>query len=279
MSTAHAIAIHAQRVRAHYDRVSRWYSLLCGEHIHQGYWEGVGSIKEAQEQLIALLAGIAKISPSAAVLDVGCGLGGSAFWLAEHFGCSVLGITNSRKQADLAWKSCRSRRLEHRVRFAVLDANILNVTSGSFDIVWTLECAEHLADRERLIQNCLRIVKPDGRFALGGWAIPEHDLRLSQQQLVDQLCSAMLCHRPARLSEYLVWLKSSKLTDIAVQDWTENVRQTAAEWVRALENPLVRLFLRFSDPETKRFVEGCRTLEEAYRAGALRYIALAGRKQ
>ena len=52
MSTAHAIAINAQRVRAHYDRVSKWYSLLCGEHIHQGYWEGVGSIREAQEQLI-----------------------------------------------------------------------------------------------------------------------------------------------------------------------------------------------------------------------------------
>ena len=273
------MAINGQRVRAHYDRVSKWYSLLCGEHIHQGYWEGVGSIKDAQEQLVARLAGIAQIPRGAAVLDVGCGLGGSAFWLAECCGCSVLGITNSRKQAALAWKSCRSRGLEHRVRFAVLDANILNLASGSFDIVWTIECAEHLADRERLIQNCLRVVKPDGRFALGGWAIPEVDLRPSQQELVDQLCSAMLCHRPARLSEYLVWLKSSKLTDIVVQDWTENVRQTAAAWMRTLENHLVRLSLRFSDPQTKRFVEGCRTLEQAYRASALRYVALAGTKQ
>ena len=90
MSTAHAIAIDAQRVRAHYDRVSRWYSLVCGEHIHQGYWEGASSIKEAQEQLIARLACIARIAPGTAVLDVGCGLGGSAFCLAEHFDCSVL---------------------------------------------------------------------------------------------------------------------------------------------------------------------------------------------
>lgn len=74
MSTAHAVAINAQRARAHYDRVSKWYRLLRGEHIHQGYGEGVGPIMDAQENLIARLR---------------CGLGGSAFWLAEHFGCSV----------------------------------------------------------------------------------------------------------------------------------------------------------------------------------------------
>ena len=115
LSTAHAISINAQRVHAHYDRVSKWYSLLCGEHIHQGYWESVGSIREAQEHLIARLARIAQISLGAAVLDVACRSGGSVFWLAYHFGCSVLGITNSRKQAELAWKSCCSRRLEDRV--------------------------------------------------------------------------------------------------------------------------------------------------------------------
>jgi tocopherol O-methyltransferase len=74
------MAINAQRVRAHYDRVSKWYSLLCGEHIHQGYWESVGSIRGAQDQLVARLARIAQISLGAAVLDVGCGLGGSGFW-------------------------------------------------------------------------------------------------------------------------------------------------------------------------------------------------------
>ncbi len=248
MNTPRDDGITAQRVRAHYDRVSKWSSLLCGEHIHQGYWEGIGSIKEAQERLIARLASFAQIFPGAAVLDVGCGLGGSAFWLAEHLGCSVLGITNSCKQAGLAMKSCRARRLEDNVRFAVLDANILNVATASFDVVWTLECAEHLSAREHFIQNCLGLLKRDGRFAFGGWAIPEQDLRLSQQALLDQLCSAMLCHEPDRLSDYVCWLKSSKLTNIVAQDWTENVRQTAAEWARTLENRLVRLFLRFSDP-------------------------------
>lgn len=75
MITAHAISINAQRGRAHYDRVSKWHSLLCGEHIHQGYWESVGSIREAQEHLIARLARIAQISLGAAVLDVACGSG------------------------------------------------------------------------------------------------------------------------------------------------------------------------------------------------------------
>ena len=202
MITDHGIS--AQRVREHYDRISKGYGFLFGEHIHQGYWDGVSSIREAQEQLIVRLASIAGISPGAAVLDIGCGLGGSAFWLADHFGCSVFGITNSHKQAELAFKSCRAKRLEHRVRFAVLDANVLNLASGSFDVVWVLEYAEHLPDRQSFFRKCIQVLKRDGRFAFGGWAMPEQDLPLSQEVLVDRLCSALLCHRPDRLSEHVL---------------------------------------------------------------------------
>jgi SAM-dependent methyltransferase len=79
---------------------------------------------------------------------------------------------------------------------------LVNVADGSFEVVWILECAEHLEDRERLIQNCSRVLKPDGTFVLGGWASPDRDLTPPQKALVDQLCSEMFCHLPARVREY-----------------------------------------------------------------------------
>ena len=39
------------------------------------------------------LAERAAIPAGARVLDIGCGLGGSAFWLADEFGCDVTGMT------------------------------------------------------------------------------------------------------------------------------------------------------------------------------------------
>src|SRR5262249_33214826 len=79
-------------IREHYDPLSALYSALWGEHIHHGYWEDHESPAVAQAQLVARLADRAKVPHGARVVDVGCGLGGSAFWLARHRDCSVTGI-------------------------------------------------------------------------------------------------------------------------------------------------------------------------------------------
>src|SRR5262245_65578665 len=85
-------------IRRHYDRLALFYRAFWGEHIHHGYWEDEESPETAQEQLVARLAERAAIPPGAHVLDVGCGFGGSAFWLARHRGCGVTGITISPVQ-------------------------------------------------------------------------------------------------------------------------------------------------------------------------------------
>lgn len=273
-----ATLISPERIRAHYDRVAKWHHFLCGDDMHHGYWEADASMAVAQERLTARLAGMAAISPGTEVLDIGCGLGGSAFWLAQHLSGSVLGITTSYKQAALAPNNCRSRRLDRNVRFTVLDANILNLARGSFDIVWVLECAEHVPERDVFIQNCTRVLKPDGNLILLGWTIPEQDLLPSQQARLNELCSSMLCYPPPRASEYLNLLRTCHLDDVVARDWTTNVSPTPGRWLRVIDHRLVRPLLRFTDIETRRFVDGFRALD-AYRTGALRYMALSARKK
>jgi hypothetical protein len=65
---------------------------------------------------------------------------------------------------------------------------------------------------------------------------------------------------------------------IAAEDWTDSVSQTAAEWVRILENPLARLVLRFSRAETQTFIKGCRTLDKSYRNPCLEVCGAGGAK-
>ncbi len=70
-------------IRGHYSRLSIFYWLLWGEHIHHGYWNDSESTLEAQLNLIRRLARQAGIRHGARVLDIGCGLG-SSFWLARE---------------------------------------------------------------------------------------------------------------------------------------------------------------------------------------------------
>ena len=70
------------------------------------------------------LAERAGVPRGARVLDIGCGLGGSAMWLADQFECEVTGITISPVQARMAAAKAKSRGLARRVHFQVQDANL-----------------------------------------------------------------------------------------------------------------------------------------------------------
>jgi len=79
--------VNTNAIRSHYDRLSILYWWLWGEHIHHGFWRNGESPHQAQVRLIEELAERTQIRRGAKVLDVGCGLGGSSFWLAHELGC------------------------------------------------------------------------------------------------------------------------------------------------------------------------------------------------
>jgi cyclopropane fatty-acyl-phospholipid synthase-like methyltransferase len=94
-----------------------------------GYFEAEESVQVAQTQLMERLAKRAAVPAGSHVLDVGCGLGGSAFWLAEQFGCEVTGMTISPVQARMASKKSVTRGLSDRVRFDV-GSRSLNISTS-----------------------------------------------------------------------------------------------------------------------------------------------------
>src|SRR3954470_2007008 len=103
----------------HYDQLSPLYRTFWGEHIHHGFWRGGETAVEAQANLTRELAARAKITGCERVLDVGCGLGGSALLLAGEYGCQVEGISISPKQVKAATQEALRRGLEDRATFAV----------------------------------------------------------------------------------------------------------------------------------------------------------------
>jgi SAM-dependent methyltransferase len=111
------------------------------------------------------LAELAGISAGMAVLDVGCGIGGPARYLAATFSCNVLGIDISEPFVEAA------RYLTHRtgqtesVWFEAGSALELPVEDASFDVALLQHVAMNIADRASLYQEIARVLNSGGKFA------------------------------------------------------------------------------------------------------------------
>lgn len=161
-------------VAAAYDRWTNDQLLerLWGEHIHLGYY-GLPprrrDFRQAKADFVEALAqwsGLDQLPPGSRVLDVGCGIGGSSRLLAQRYGFELLGVSISPGQIS------RAQALSDPTgpcRFAVMDALALDLPDHCFDAVWTVECAPHIADKQRFANELLRVLKPGGLLVAADW--------------------------------------------------------------------------------------------------------------
>ena len=264
-------------IRDHYDRLSAAYSALWGEHIHHGYWEDEEPPAAAQVKLVARLAERAGIPRAARVLDVGCGLGGSALWLARQLGCSVTGITLSPVQVRLATQRARAEQLAGRVRFLAMDANQLDLGTESFEVVWVIECSEHLEDKARFIDACARVLKPGGKLALCAWLAAD-SASPEQARLVAEVCRGMLCPSLASREDYEGWMRAAGFADVAAEDITRQAARTWDYCSAIVERPAVRALRWLMDERTRAFVQAFAAIRRAYVEGAMAYGMFTGRR-
>ncbi|MCA1600614.1 MAG: class I SAM-dependent methyltransferase [Acidobacteria bacterium] len=265
-------------IRDHYDRVSIFYKTFWGDHIHHGYWENGESPAVAQVKLIERLVDRAGIVRGSRVLDVGCGLGGSAFWLARQLGCTVLGLTISSVQAAMAREKARAEELDDRVGFEVSDVNHLDITPESFDVVWVVECSEHLIDKAHFIAQSARALRPGGVLALCAWLCADDPALTSHEQIVRSVCRGMLCPELASMSDYTGWMRESCLERIEAEDITRHVKETWTRCAALARSREVKALLRVSDAGTRRFVESFSAIQHAYDVGAMSYGMFTARK-
>ena len=113
----------------------------------------------------AELAELAKIGAGEKVLDVGCGIGGSARYLARHRGCEVTGVDLSAAYCELASDLTARVGLGDQVNFRQSSALELPFSDDSFDVVWTEHAQMNIADKRGFFAEMTRVLRPGGRLA------------------------------------------------------------------------------------------------------------------
>jgi MPBQ/MSBQ methyltransferase len=161
------------------DAYDRWTNdalleRLWGDHVHLGHYGAPPrprDFRQAKVDFVHELArwsGLDQLQPGSTVLDVGCGIGGSARILARDYGLTVLGISISPAQIARA-QALTPATLAPHCRFAVMDALELNLADASFDAVWSVEASPHMPDKQRYADELLRVLRPGGRLAVADW--------------------------------------------------------------------------------------------------------------
>lgn len=149
--------------KEHYDLGNDLFSRMLDPAMQYscGYWKQATNLDQAQQDKLRLICEKLQLEPGMRVLDIGCGWGGLAEFMAQHYGVSVVGVTISAEQQRMAQTRC-----------AGLDVTILlqdyRDLNDQFDRIVSVGMFEHVGPKNyrTYFEVVDRNLKPDGLFLL-----------------------------------------------------------------------------------------------------------------
>ncbi len=161
-------------VAHHYDLDERLYRLFLDGDMQYScaYFEHPEmTLDQAQLAKKRLIAAKLLVRPGARVLDIGCGWGGMALYLARVCGADVTGITLSQEQHRVATERAAAAGLSDRVRFLLQDYREVR---GRFDNIVSVGMFEHvgLPQFPTFFRTVRRLLAPDGVALLHAMSQP-----------------------------------------------------------------------------------------------------------
>jgi cyclopropane-fatty-acyl-phospholipid synthase len=149
--------------KQHYDLGNDFYGAMLDPYRQYscGYFKDTDDLATAQKQKLDLIARKLQIKPTDRVLDIGCGWGGLATYLAETYGCHVTGINISDEQIAFA------REFTNGLPVEIVKIDYRDV-QGQFDKIVSVGMFEHVGHRNygEYMKTAKRCLKPDGLFLL-----------------------------------------------------------------------------------------------------------------
>lgn len=149
--------------KRHYDLGNKLFrSMLDKRMVYScAYWKDATNLDEAQEAKLDLICRKMGLKSGDRVLDIGCGWGGFAGYAAERYGTSVVGITVSREQVEVARTSCAGLPVTIRLQ----DYREVN---EKFDHIVSIGMFEHVGYKnyKKYMEVAHRCLKDGGLFLL-----------------------------------------------------------------------------------------------------------------
>ena len=267
---------------AHYDQVSHAWRYLMGESFHYGYFETSDqSLDSATESLTREMAKRGQIGAGHRVLDVGCGIGGPALYLAETFDCRVTGISTSDVGIASANEKASESGRREQLAFHVRDGMQNEFEDAAFDRAWVMESSHLMPDKAKMLLDSARVLRPGGRLVLCD-IIVHRDLQigevLERAREFDLLRKVFGRAKMATLDSYQAWCLEAGLAIDHVEDISRQTAPTFSRWeqnAKRFREPVIELI---GEQPWVDFANACSTLEKLWSEEVLGYGMLSAEK-
>ena len=260
----------AADVARHYDELDVPYRRIWGEHVHHGYWRtGRESSAEAAEALVRLVA--ERLAPRRGQrgVDIGCGYGATASWLAENHGMEMTGFTLSEAQAAIG-------RTRPGLTCLVRDWLDNGLPDMAFDRAYAIESSEHMVDKARFFTEARRVLRPGGRFVVCAWLEGDGATPRQVKHLLEPICREGRLPSMGSRPDYEAFATAAGFRQLGYDDISREVSRT---WTICLRRFLgrvvtdreVRRIALSRAVESREFMLSLPRLIVALRGGAMRY--------
>lgn len=118
--------------------------------------------RQASEHILGQLG----LTQGQHVLDVGCGLGGSARFAAIRYGCQVTGLDLTEEFVTTGQVLCDWVGLADRVALRQGSAVAMPFEAEAFDAAYMLHVGMNIADKDRLCEEVHRVLRPGASFGI-----------------------------------------------------------------------------------------------------------------
>ncbi|CAL1354572.1 unnamed protein product [Linum trigynum] len=211
------------------------------------------------------------LKPGQKVLDVGCGIGGGDFYMAETFDVEVVGIDLSINMISFALE--RAIGLKCAVEFEVADCTKKTYPDNSFDVIYSRDTILHIQDKPALFRAFFKWLKPGGKVLISdycksaGTASPEFAEYIKQRgyDLHD-------------VKAYGQMLKDAGFQEVVAEDRTDQFNQVLVRELDAIEKEKNAFIQDFSQKDYDDIVGGWKSKLVRSSAGEQRWGLFIAKK-
>jgi 27-O-demethylrifamycin SV methyltransferase len=226
------------------------------------------------------MADSARLTPGLEVLDIGCGTGNPAIYLASQRGCRVTGISTSGVGIKRAKARSAKGGVGDRVMFHVADGTGTGYADNNFDCIWIMESSHLIPQKNLLVKEANRLLRAGGTLALCDFVLrrpipPRPSLTLGHDLMVlEEVFGKTTLEL---LDSYVKQFEECGM-NAEGRDISREVLPTFDRWRRNSERHASRVAEILGAKPVERFARSCDIMTRLFETGQLGYGIVSARK-
>ena len=192
--------------------------------MHYGFWrEDTRRLRDALDNINDEMAVRVQLASGEKVLDAGCGVGGSAVYLAQRYGVKVIGITITPEQVVSASRYAQESGFGGHVTFENRDYLHTGFPDESFDVVWAIESVCYAENKEDFLNEAYRILKKGGRVIVADFFKTDKPMNSKEQRMYASVVNGWQVKDFARIKQFRSDMESVGFKNCRTENITHNI--------------------------------------------------------